>query len=325
MVKLSMIKLTPQELAAGRNVMKQCLGVKPGEKVLIVTDPGKQAEAQIFFQTATEFTDQAELAIFPGTKANGQEPPAEITQKMLSCDVAFLVTTYSLSHTKARKNAGSAGSRIASMPGITREIISRTLNADYSQIAELSRQLADRLSGAKTARLTSPGGTDLTFSLAGRKGDADTGIYTQPGQWGNLPAGEACIGPLENLTQGKLIIDGSVGEIRLDRPIEIIIKNGFAVSISGGQAAQTLKQQLTQAGPLANQVAELGIGTNSLATISANVLEAEKAYGTCHVALGNNLSYGGIVDVPIHEDGVILKPTLWIDDKMILKSGKFLI
>ena len=36
-----MTKLTPQELAAGQNVMKQCLGVKPGESVLIVTDPAR--------------------------------------------------------------------------------------------------------------------------------------------------------------------------------------------------------------------------------------------------------------------------------------------
>ncbi|MEK7622289.1 MAG: aminopeptidase [Patescibacteria group bacterium] len=320
-----MLKLTPQELTAARNVMKQCMGIKPGESVLIVTDPARSNLAGIFAAAAKAITKKVELVSFNTMTGNAQEPPPLAAQKMKTADVALLVTTYSLSHTKARKNASQNGCRIASMPGITLAMAKRTLTADFTQMAALSTKLAEILSQANSARLTSAAGTDLTFTLTGRLGDADTGLYTTPGLWGNLPAGEACIGPLENKTQGTLIIDGAMAEINLDQPIKIIIKDGLAIDISGGQAAKRLTATLRQAGPQAFQVAELGIGTNPLAQLSPNILEAEKVYATCHVAFGNNLSYGGIIDVPVHEDGVILQPTLQIDGKIILKAGKFLL
>lgn len=325
MLQSTMTNLIPQELAAGRNVMQQCLAVKPNESVLIVTDPARLDLAGSFLEAAKEFTQKVELVSFNTMTGNAQEPPPSIAEKMKTAAVALLVTTYSLSHTKARKNASQNGCRIASMPGITLAMAKRTLMADFTQMAALSIKLAKILSQANSARLTSPAGTDLTFALTGRLGDADTGLYTTPGLWGNLPAGEACIGPLEGKTNGILIIDGAMAEIDLDQPIKIKIKNGLAIGISGGRAADAIISTLTPAGPQAFQVAELGIGTNPLAKLSPNILEAEKVFATCHVAFGNNMSYGGIVDVPVHEDGVILQPTLQIDDKIILKAGKFLL
>ena len=312
-------------LKAARNVMKQCLAVKPGESVLIVTDPTRRLLAGIFETAAKEITDKVEVAVVSGMTGNAQEPPPSIQHLMARSSHCLLITTYSFSHTKARKNACAAGCRIASMPGISADIIKRTLTADYTQIAKLSTKLAQILTQAKTANLTSPAGTDLSFNLSGRTALADTGLYLKPGSWGNLPAGEACIGPLENKTQGRLVIDGALAGIELDRPVEITIKNGFAVKITGGQAALKFIKSLNQAGTAAFQVAELGIGTNPLAKLSPNVLEAEKVYGTCHVALGSNISYGGQIDVPFHSDGIILNPTLQIDGKIILKGGKFLI
>jgi len=312
-----MTKLTPQELAAGRNVMKQCLAVKSGESVLIVTDPARTNLAGIFETAAREITDKVEVVSFTGQTENAQEPPELVAAKMKAANIALLVTSLSISHTKARKDACAAGCRIASMPGISADIIKRTLTADYTQIAKLSTKLAQILTQAKTANLTSPAGTDLSFNLSGRTALADTGLYLKPGSWGNLPAGEACIGPLEGKTQGVLVIDGT--------PIKIIVKDGLATTISGSKAAKNLIKILDQIGPKARNIAELGIGTNPLAKLSSNVLEAEKVYGTCHVALGSNISYGGQIDVPFHSDGIILNPTLQIDGKIILKGGKFLI
>ncbi|MFH0943182.1 MAG: aminopeptidase [Candidatus Beckwithbacteria bacterium] len=318
-----MTELTSKILTACRNALNQCLVAKSGESVLIVNDPTRTDLVGSFKTAAKEITDKVEVITFPGTKGNGQEPTLVVAQKLLSANIAFLITRYSLSHTKARKNACEAGCRIASMPGITLEMIARTLSADYLKIAKLSNQLANILTKADTARLTSPSGTNLSFMLTNRLGFADTGIYTKPGSWGNLPAGEACIGPLENKTQGTLVIDGALADIDLDQPIKININNGFATNITGGNAAKKLKSQLNAVGPEAFQIAELGIGTNPLAILQSDILEAEKVYGTCHVALGNNLSYGGTINVPFHSDGLITQPTLTIDGKIILKAGKF--
>lgn len=319
-------QLSPKALTAGRNVMKQCMGVKRGESVLIVTDPTRRdLEGTIFFQTAKEFTDKVKLASFDTMKENAQEPPVEVAEKMKQADVALLVTSYSLSHTQARKNACKAGARIASLPGITKDMIIRTLTADYSQIAQLSNKLARILTKGKIAQLTSAAGTNIRFNLTNRKGFADTGIYTKPGDWGNLPAGEACIGPLEGKTNGSLVINGAISEIKLDQPIKITIKNGLSTKIIGGKAAKKLTKIIDQIGPQARNVAELGIGTNPLAKLSSNVLEAEKVYGTCHLALGSNISYGGTINIPFHSDGIITNPTLIIDDKIIVKDNKIIV
>ena len=320
-----MNNLSLQTVAAGRNVMKQCLAVKPGESVLIVTDPARSDLAGIFATAAKKITKKVKVVSFSGMTENAQEPPPQIQRLMARSGHCLLVTKYSLSHTQARKNACKNGCRIASMPGITLDMIQRTLLADYSTIAKLSEKLAQILTKGKIAKLTSPTGTKIRFDLTNRKGFADTGIYTKPGDWGNLPAGETCIGPLERKTQGILVIDGAIADIALDQAIRITIKNGLATKISGGQAAKKLAKIIDEVGPKARNIAELGIGTNPLAKLSPNVLEAEKVYGTCHVALGNNLSYGGIIDVPFHSDGIILNPTLQIDGKIIIKAGKFLL
>ena len=61
-----------------------------------------------------------------------------------------------------------------------------------------------------------------------------------------------------------------------------------------------------------HHVAEFGIGCNHAAKVTGTILEDEKALDTCHIALGNNIHFGGTVDVPIHLDGVILQPEITI-------------
>ncbi len=315
--------LTPQEKVAGQNVMQQCLAVKPNEKVLIITDPQKQKlEAAIFFETAKNYTNQVELISFADMTGNAQEPPKEIAKKMAQSDVALLVTTYSLSHTQARKNACQKGTRIASMPDITQDMIVRTLSSDYSQIAQTSQKIAKILTQGKKVNINAPGGTDLKLSINNRQAIADTGFFTQPGDFGNLPAGEAFIAPLEKQTQGIIVFDGAFADIVLDKPIKIIVKNGQATSITGGQAAQKLVKLVNQISSKARIIGELGIGTNPKAKLSPNVLEAEKVYGTCHLALGNNATFGGTNSVSFHSDGIIKNPTVTINNQTIIKNGK---
>ena len=173
--------------------------------------------------------------------------------------------------------------------------------------------------------MTSPAGTNIKLDLGGRTGDADTGLFTRPGMWGNLPAGEGSIGPIEFTAEGQLVFDGALAEVDLDQPIVITIKKGQTVKISGGRAAQILQDQIAKVGPMAGQIGELGIGTNPLARLSPNILEAEKVYGPCHIALGSNLSYGGIINVPFHSDGLIKTPTLVIDGRVIVRDNKVII
>jgi len=101
------------------------------------------------------------------------------------------------------------------------------------------------------------------------------------------------------------------------------VKNGLATEIAGGQAARLLNERLARVGKLGYNIAEFGIGTNKMAKLGKSLLEVEKVYGTSHIALGSNATFGGEVDVPFHSDGVILKPTIAIDDTIIIEEGEF--
>lgn len=317
--------LTAAEQKAGANVIHQCMGVKPNEAVIVVTDHKRvHKEAPIFFESAKLVTTNVTLLEMPMATEHAQEPPVEVAAFMRQADVAFLVTTYSLSHTKARHEACAAGTRIASMPTITHEMILRTLTIDYAEIATLSKKIASIQTAGSDVHIVSPHGTDITFSLEGRNATADTGLFTNPGDSGNLPAGESFIAPVEGSANGIIVFDGCFADIKLDQPIRITVKDGHATDISGGEAASILVEKLSRVGKRAYNIAEFGIGTNKYAQLNDNLLEVEKVYGTCHIALGNNATFGGEVDVPFHSDGVILSPTITIDGKTIITAGVFM-
>lgn len=317
--------LTKDETCAGENVMRQCMAVAQDESVLIVTDDNLvDKEAAIFFETAKQYCDNVSLIVMPMASEHAQEPLPEVAALMKNCDIAFLVTTYSLSHTQARHNASAAGARIASMPAITHDIILRTLTTDYKETDELSEKVAQIQSAGDSATITSPNGTNITFSMKDRKAIADVASNPNPGDFCNLPAGEAFIAPVERSAKGVIVFDGCFADIKLDQPVKVVVKDGHATDISGGQAASILVDKLSKVGKKgAYNIAEFGIGTNKKAELNDNLLEVEKVYGTCHIALGNNATFGGEVDVPFHSDGVILKPTVTIDNKTIIKDGVF--
>jgi len=104
--------------------------------------------------------------------------------------------------------------------------------------------------------------------------------------------------------------------------IKVTIKNGYAIRIENSLELRSIVNRLGKDG---RNIAEIGIGTNLKAKVIGNVLEDEKVYGTVHVALGNNASYGGDCSVAFHEDGIILKPTLEADGKILIKDGKWMI
>lgn len=317
--------LTSQELTVGTNTVVNCLGVTSGEKVTIITDRSAFAVAAIIFAAAQTITKKIGLWEIPILDYDGQEPDKKLASIMKNADVLFLVTTKSLSHTNARRQATKKGVRIASMPGITYDVFLRTMKMDYQEVKKLTKPLANLLTSANKVRITSPAGTNLTMSIEGMVAEADTGIFTNKGDWGNLPAGESAMSPKEGRTEGIIVVDGCsyLDDVALDKPIILEVKKGFITKIDGGKAAKALEKTLNKLGPKSRNIAELGIGTNKMAHLNSSILEVEKVYGTVHIGIGNNISYGGTCDVQFHSDGVILSPILEVDNKIVLEKGKF--
>jgi leucyl aminopeptidase (aminopeptidase T) len=309
---------------AYRTVLVDCLGVTEGENVLVLTDPLRRTIGDDLVAMARELGAEAFLVEMAERENHGTEPPDAVAAAMLACDVFIAPTTKSVSHTEARHAANAKGVRAATMPQITEDMLLRTMSADYEAVRSRSAALADRLTKGRTVHITTEAGTDVTFSIEGREGLSDDGDLRKPGAFGNLPAGEGFIAPVEGKTQGRIVFDGSIWPIELlDEPVIADIKDGYA-TLSGRDAAR-LDEIFGKYGREAYAVAELGIGTNEAAKLTGNTLEDEKILGTIHVAFGDNHSFGGTIRVASHQDGIVLDPTVTIDDEVVLEGGRLLV
>ncbi len=304
-----------------KNVMVKCLAVKPAETVLILTDNSRLKIGNALYEGAQELGCEAMLMVMKEREVSGEEPPKPVAEAMKAADVVICPTTQSVTHTNAKLEAQKAGARVATMPGITEEMFTQgAMTADYDEVLKLTNKLTAKLTNAHSARIDKDG-YSLTLNLEGRNGIPSPGVYREKGQCGNLPSGEAYIAPLEDGVNGEILVDGSmVGVGKLDSPLHFVIKNGKIVSIEGKDAQ---KLEILTRNDNNRTVAELGIGTNEAAILNGIILEDEKVYGTVHVAFGTNNTFGGVNKADCHMDGIMLHPTLYLDDELIIKDGVF--
>ena len=316
-----------KELASAAMIaVRDCMGVSPGERVLVITDERLRTIGYALRDAARDLGNEVMLVeILPRT-TNGEEPPAEIAALMKMVDVVLCPTSKSLTHTDARRAASASGVRVATLPGVTEEIMVRCMNADYHRIAERTLKLCAMLESTSVVRVRAPAGTDITLPIRGRKAYASTGLFRNKGESGNLPTGEAFLAPVEGASSGVVVVDGSMAMLgMLSAPIRISVEEGFATAITGGAEAARLTALLDAHGKDARTVAEFGIGTNDKAILSGLILEDEKVMGTIHIAFGDNKSMGGSVRVASHLDGLVKEPTVWFDDQLIMEKGSFVI
>ena len=312
---------------ASQIAIRDCMGAKKNEKILVITDELKREIGLSLHENAIRMGYFAVLVEMKSGKINGEEPSPEVAELMQKFDVVFCPTAKSLTHTDARRAASAKGVRVATFPGITKEVMIRGMNADYKAIAKRTIKLQKILEKGKSIRVTAPNGTDISFKIAGRKVIPSKGLFHKKGESGNLPTGEAFLAPVEGTSNGVFIVDGSMAGLGLIKNVNIRIEveKGYATKISGGIFAKKLRIMLDKVGKDARNIAEFGVGTNDSAKLSGILLEDEKVMGTIHIALGNNVSMGGSVNVPIHLDGVVKKPSVWMDGRLLMRDGKLLI
>jgi leucyl aminopeptidase (aminopeptidase T) len=298
-----------------------CLAVGADDDVLVLCNDEQLAIADAIAEAAEAKARSARVLAFPRRSRHGEEPPPEVAEAMTSATVIFAPTTFSLSHTAARLQATERGARIATMPGITEEVFRRALSVDYRELKRAGLLLAARLTAASSCRVTSPGGTDLELDLTGREGISDDGDIGTVGAFGNLPAGEAFISPIETSGEGTIVFDGALGGFGLlDEPVTAKLSEGRMVSASG-RAGEWLYSTLDAGGEHGRSIAELGIGTNPAARLTGNILEDEKALGTIHLAFGTSAGIGGVNRSTVHIDGLVLRPSVWLDGRALMEDG----
>ncbi|HET7678483.1 MAG TPA: aminopeptidase [Candidatus Limnocylindrales bacterium] len=317
----------PIEEVAGR-VVGRYLGLRAGEHLVVVVDRRTDVEIpRALADAARAAGGEAMVVTIEPRARSGAEPPEAAARAMAAADVVVCAASTSLYHTAAKAAAQRAGARgVFNAPWRADAWRRGAMTADFFAIRRRAESLAALLRATRAVRLTSPAGTDLRARIEGREPMAwRTAICLEPGEVSALPGGEVSLPPLEGTSQGIVVWERVASDLgRLDSPLRITVRGGRAVAVEGGPQAEQLRRVLAEVRDSDN-IGEIGIGLNPAARIADDITEAKKALGTVHVALGDSANeYGGLVESEVHLDGLVIAPTLWLDERAVIVDGRHL-
>jgi leucyl aminopeptidase (aminopeptidase T) len=285
-------------------------------------------------KTQTDYAEDSVIAAFECRP----DAFASISAEKLGKDREGIRTPYewdgvSYDHIFHYQLYGARTMRAFWSPGITRAMFAETLPIDYAALKSRCAAVSKALAGALYARITNAKGTDIRVGLNNRLPKADDGDFSSPGSGGNLPAGEVFVSPELGSSEGLIVFDLSIaaikGDIVIREPIRCRVEGGLVVDIAGGEEAAALRAALESGAEAARKLGaegalpaekaeayvrnarnlgELGIGLNPSAAVVGNMLEDEKAFRTCHFAIGAN--YDEDAPALIHLDGLVSRPTI---------------
>lgn len=309
-----------------RRVVLDCAGVRPGEHVAVILEDGNdEAVASALADAARAAGASADVI---GADSASVSPDGRggslAAWDVRSADVLFGVTSRSLYHSMLGREAADAGARVLALTGVSAvSLVSGAIEADFAAIEPRCRAVTRRLTDASQLSVTSPGGLNLTADLSGRSGYANTGLALRPGDRTGCLDIEAFIAPVEGSANGTLVADASTTLFGVvDGPVTITVRDGRAVACEGGASAAAITELLARHGPEMRVVAEFGFGLNPSASVVGAIVQDEATYGTGHVALGSNESFGGANRAPLHFDLVYWHPTLYLDGQLLMRDGR---
>lgn len=345
---------------AAEVAVRDVLGVREGEEVVIITN----FEGDVFPIAKALYEASLEAKARPVIMVQPRKSQYEYAERMVldavagAPDVIISMCAHKIGKDPYGTNIGYVGrdgrkynhifdlvidgdkrSRSFWSPGATVDMFERTVAVDYKAMSELAARLKGVLDDGKEVKVTSPAGTDITFSIEGRKGQVDDGDFRLPGKGGNLPCGEAYVSPKNKSAEGVIVFDGTIDlvpdAVIPKTPVKVVYQGGFITEVSGGEEAQRLLEVIRKGEEMARELGkaeeernaralgELGIGINPAATMTCNMLEDEKVWKTVHFAIGENLDNDG--HAFIHQDCLVKNPSLWVDGRQVMRDGDIII
>ncbi len=304
---------------SARRSLEAVLNLRATERFLAITDEAKGPIGQAFRDAALELGCEAELYMLDAASRPLGSVPADLVQAIASsvvvvnCFQAFPEET-PFRIELIRSLIAKHPRRVGHAPGITEDMmISGPMDVDFAEVRDKALALMSSLRQASYARITAPGGTDLTVYVEGRGWDTDTQVGA--GSFGNLPCGEIWCAPIENLGEGLLVCDGSIGDLgAVPAPVHITVDRGQVTKVECADGDfQARVEEFLALDEEAKVLGEFGIGINPKARITGNLLEDEKAFRTAHIAFGNNEEMpGGKNRSRTHRDFLFSDPTIVI-------------
>ncbi|HHY92269.1 MAG TPA: aminopeptidase [Firmicutes bacterium] len=300
-------------------------GVK---EAVVITDTGVEPEvAEALAAAAYELGLEPTITVMVRRPVHGLEPTQVISQGILGAQLMLFATSTGFAHTTAVRTALKKGCKYIGMPEISvATLTGGAATADYAEVGRITREVAALLTAGSQVRITSGQGTDITFSIAGRPCFELSGVF-RPGTIACFPDGEAAMAPVEGTANGIVVVDSSLHQIGiLKEPVTWRFEAGRVVEVTGGDEARRLQDVLTARGDENSWVlGEFAVGTNPAARHGTTVSEDKKRLGSIHLALGDNLTLAGQNESVSHLDGVLGRPSLWVDGRLVIDKGRLVL
>lgn len=327
-----------------QNAVQVCMNVSGTDRVFIISDQETREIGQALLNKSIGCGAETTLIKLEDF---GKRPLLDVPDKLIESLVEFKPT---VTFFAAGGQAGEVKMRMAltgkirssftdlglplprhaHMISITPQLIMEGMTADYVEINRLTMIVTDLVKDAKTIRVTSEKGTDITATF-----DPDYhwipchGLYHQAGDWGNLPEGEVFTCP--KTLDGVLVVDvlGDYFSPKygvLENPVRIEVHDSIVTKVTC--ADESISDELfgyLNSSENGLRAGEFAIGTNTAVTkLSGNLLQDEKIPGI-HVAFGNPIGYqtGADWTSDVHVDVVPTNCTITVDGKKIMKNGFF--
>lgn len=317
-------------------LISDCLKVQPGEEVLIFADDDKLGFSADLSYFIKQNGARPSIFYIPSTI----RPVEKITEiqslALISADAVIYILDASGNGFDLSKEISfrhflfslpiQYKGRVCMMPAFSDEM-KKAVTIDYESLnrscTNLSRIINDKIIKIKTEL-----GTDIEFSLQGRKILIDNGDISKVGMYGNIPAGEIFTAPVEDSINGTIVVDGSIGGLgKIENPISIEIESGRIKKMNSrfdDDIFEQFKKMCDYDLPATKTVGEFGIGLNPGANIIGTMLMDEKVRGTVHFAFGD--SYGlGRSSSKFHTDVLIKNPSIYVQDRCVMENGKFIL
>lgn len=314
MAKLSLKK-------AAIKLLKQNTDLKKNEKVLVLTDRRKCPVFKAVCD-AVELMGGDLTKIHVTRNRTNSSPLPELGKIFTQADVIIGVMDKSITHCPETRIARKKyGVRVISMVGVDKSLFLKAMRANQKVVRNISIALAKKLRRTRKVRITTPSGTSVTANVIRDAIGVDDGDSTFRGKLNNLPYGEICVAPI-NIIEGTIAIDFSRVGIEPKDRVKVVVKKGKIVGYNNAKARNFVDYLRKVDGEKALRVVELGFGTNpEHKSLIGKIIHDEKINGSVHIAFGG---FGNKRRCKIHEDVILLKPTVLFDNKMVTKKGKIL-
>jgi len=316
-------------------IIEEMFQVKTGETVAITADTSTNRQIVDALAAATYAAGGIPMVIYtPSAREDGQAgmpdwPAKALTAALCEVDVWIELNAPIILYSEIWETAMAKNKKLryiiigdTSIASLVRVFT----GFDVQLLGKLLHRVKDMAEAAKTIRITSKNGTDVTYETdSNYMFDLDDGDYSKP-KFGTAP-GYVNIVPKTGSMNGTIVFDVLMNADLNKGNVSFEMKDGKIAIVKGEKEAAKFENYLAAFDdPNMYKISHNMLGLNpNIRTLSGEIVEDERIWGGVDFGFGHTSP----IDMPpngqpakSHFDGVVIKTSIYFDDQLIVKDGE---